>query len=1040
MIRINNPRTKLPAFIAMMCAILLLALSAPLQAATSILNVDANTTFIDLTDFGKAITPDKNIVTVQGPGDAQPVDLKAKGEGPTYFWSLYSIHNSSDVNLDFALAVEPQRFAGSGLLKLVPVGNSALGAMATAGPDIITPLAGADQKAFAFRLNAGQSLNIALESSGATLNANLWQRQSFEDHLINFSFFRGLVLGVAFLVTLGILALYSFRPHASLLAGWFFAFASLIFIVFETGVLSNAVQQLPKFELAPPVLRALVENLLTTALLLCVLAFTDIRRRKPVLGFGLLLFLTALVANFIFAFVDANHASSFARLGFACNILLGFTITASSRKTVSNIVDSGFLFWLSIGAWAIFAGIVTQSESRTANLSPALTAGLTAVLVALTMVLLRYVFSQGLSAKPFITDASRRSLALTSARHILWDWQVQDRYLDIGEELPKALGYDPRDWSRHAEQSFVEIMHPVDAAVYQAELEGGELLAGHHIDLDLRLRNAEGDYRWYELRSRIVPGPNQLPDRCIGTLTDVTKIKETEERLLIDAVHDPVTGLPSRALFMDRAERELNKPIGLQLRFILIDLDRFKILNEALGHDQGDRLLQTAGERIQDCLSDDESVARVSGSQFAVLAIESLAQRSAQELAELILAALDEPVSFAKQEITLTASIGISNASERGVTTTDMQQQAASALLEARRLGGSQIVVFDKSLKDDRASDLEFESDLRRAMISDEIEVHFQPISRLDSLEIAGLEALARWRHPSKGLLPPLEFINIAEQAGMIGEIGQIVLSTAARQLGVWQRVQRRDENFFVSVNISPSHFLEMGFLEQVQTIIEREGLKPNSLKIEVTESVIMRHPERATRLFERLRALGVGLACDDFGTGYSNLSSIRDLPFDTLKIDRSFLTPESFDTRSSMIITTITELAHGLGMVVVAEGIETQNQIDRMAELGCDLGQGYLIGEPMAAREISELLSATPKFNVNMPVPIAAPTPEPGLAPMAPRTRSLFDPPVPELEVLPSIFSLQSKPKPVPQKKTKAKTPAKRPAKKPAKKITKAR
>ncbi len=1028
----------------------MLILSSFAFAAPAIVSVDSNTTTIDLTDFGSTQKLPESKLLIAGPGDTEKVSITAKGLGPIYFWSLYSFRNTSSTDLDFVLAIEPQRFAGSGILKLQPFGNSVLAAASTKNPDVLHPFVAVDQKAYSFRISAGQTHNIAVETDGTKLRPSLWQRHVLDVHLGNLSFFRGLVLGISLLVTLGVLALYGFRPHSALLSGWLFCVSSLLFLTFEMGYVSGAIQQLARFNLSPSTLRALFETLMSIALLSCALTFTGIRKRQPVVGILLLLMLVALLGNMIFAFVEPNQAATAARLSFVAVILIGFAVTALNRNSTTGIVDSGLAFWLSTAAWAIVAAIFTQSESRTASLSPVLLGLLAALLIVLAMVLMRFIFTQGLSIKPFITDASRRSLALSSARHVLWDWQIEDQFLDIGKELPKALGYDAQSWNLNSQRNFLDIMHPVDAAAYQNELEPDNLQLGHHVDVDLRLRNAAGDYRWYELRSRVVPGPNQMPDRCIGTLTDVTKVKETEERLITDAVHDPVTGLPSRAIFMDRLERELMKPLGFQVRLVLIDLDRLKTLNEALGHDHGDRLLQLAGARIQGCLTGDESVSRISGSQFAVMAVEAIAQRNANDLAEIISDVLAEPTAMGNHEITLAASIGISNVSERGVTAADLQQQAASALLEARRLGGARIVLFDTDLKDERSTHLALESDLRRAISNNEIEVQFQPISNLRTLEIAGFEALARWRHPKKGLLPPGDFIDMAENAGMIGEIGQIVLANAARHLGVWQRVLRRDENFFVAVNISPSHLLESNFLEQVQAIIERESLKPNSLKIEVTESVIMRHPDRATKLFERLRSLGVGLACDDFGTGFSNLSSLRDLPFDTLKIDRSFLTPESFDTRSGMIITTITELAHGLGMVVVAEGVESQAQINRLAELGCDLGQGFHIGEPKSANEVSELLAILPRMAATPsppPPPLAeillpvvfykAPpaqlnanhlwpsveslTPKPGRAPMAPRPKVQVEP---ELEVLPSIFSIGGGPTTL---KSKQKKPAKR-------------
>jgi diguanylate cyclase (GGDEF)-like protein len=974
-------------------------------AANAILDVDTNTTTVDLANFRTPIAAERDTISIQGPGDSQPMQLQAKGPGPTYYWSLYSFQNKSDGELDFVLALDAQHFVGSGLLNLKAIGSNPVNVISTSGK--LKALDNRDSKAFAFTIPPGKTMNIAIEGASAKQDAVLWQGQAFSEHANMLLFFNGLVIGISLLVAFGILAMYGFRPHAALLSGSLFAVACLAFMIFETGYSFGAP--------AHTILRAVFETSMAASLLICTMIFTGIAKRQPVFGLALLLLLALLAANFIYAFVEPNRAASFSRLCFAAVVACGFVITAAQRKKAKGIIDPGLLFWTATLAWTLFAGIASLSEQRLLYLSPSLIAGLAVVLISLLIVLLRFVFSQGLAAKPFITDSNRRSLALAGARHFIWDWQPQDAHLDVGEELPKALGYETIDWRLNGHSPFLNILHPIDASVYQTEILDPDIRVGQIIDLELRLRNAKGTYQWFGLRARAIPGVNNKLDRCIGTLTDISATKEIEERLIVDAVHDPVTGLPSRALFLDRLERELTKPVGLPVRFMLIDLDRFKTLNEALGHDYGDRLLSLAGGRILECLAADESVARISGSQFAVLVVEAIARRSAAALAEEISKALGTAIELPNQDVFLTASIGISNSSNRGITAAMLQQQAASALLEARRRGGAQAVTFDPSLKDERAAQLALESDLRRAMAGDEIEVQYQPIAHLSSMDIAGFEALARWRHPTQGMLPPAQFIDMAEQAGMISEIGQIVLAQAARQLGIWQRVLRRDRPFFVSVNISPSHLMAPNFLEQVQMILGREGLNANSLKIEVTESVIMRHPERAARLFERLRSLGVGLACDDFGTGFSSLSSLRDLPFDTLKIDRSFIVPESFDHRSGMIITTITELAHSLGMVVVAEGIENQNQVDRLAQLGCDLGQGYLIGQAMATADVTDMLAVLPRIiaktasnfeKMNL-LEVAALTPAPGHAPLAPRRVVETED---EPEELPSIFSVPKK------------------------------
>jgi diguanylate cyclase (GGDEF)-like protein len=1011
-----------------LCLLLLLVgfgvMAKPIIAAESVLDVSSKASFYDLDKFRTPIAAERNKISVQGPGDEQPMELVAKGPGPAFYWSLFSFNNTDASKLDFVLGVPRQRFAGSGLLNVKQMGENSISILTTSGKPL-EPLALGDMQTFDVQLEPAKTLNVAVESLSPDLVASLWQRSLLEQQTSVFSFFRGLVLGISLLVVLSTVAALAYRPHVNLRVGAIFALSCLLFIAVECDAL-NFLQQ--RFGISTNLTYAIIETLMAITLAWCALNFAQLKTASPILNIMFLVLIGLLCVNGIYAFVEAKLASSIARIFFGFIAFAGFAITTKYRKTIKDIVDPGLLFWVTIFAWSIFAGIVSQSDGTGHLLGPLLIGSLTACMVALLGVLLKFMFSQGLAAKPFINDASRRSLALSSAFHYLWEWLPFEKSLDLGEELPKALGYDAKIWRHNPRSFFLNLIHPLDLPLYQNEIDDPKIEIGHVFDLELRLRNAKGNYQWFTLRARAVPGLNGRLDRCIGTLTDISRSKETEEKLFLDAVHDPVTHLPSRALFMDRLERELAKPLGLPVRYLLIDLDRFKNLNETLGHDLGDRVLLLVGGRILECLAPDESVARISGSQFAVLMIEAMARRSVQALADEIGKVLATPIELPDQDVFLTASIGSSNASLRGTTALALQQQAASALLEARRLGGAQMVEFDSSMKDERAAMLAMESDLRNAMRSEEIEVQFQPIMHLNTMEIAGFEALARWRHPTMGLLPPAQFIELAEQVGMINEIGQSVLAQAARQLGIWQRVLRHERPFFVAVNISPSHLMEPNFLEHLQLVINRESLSADSLKIEVTESVIMRHPERAAKLFDRLRSMGVGIACDDFGTGFSNFSSLRNLPFDTLKLDRSFIAPESFDQRSGKIITTITELAHSLGMLVVAEGIEDQDQRDRLLLLGCDLGQGFFIGQPMPSTEVTDMLAVLPRIIAqNTPLEISSRKPVERLAPMAARRVLLNDE---EPEELPSIFAM-SPPvietvKPA-AKKAKPKLPAKK-------------
>ncbi len=392
----------------------------------------------------------------------------------------------------------------------------------------------------------------------------------------------------------------------------------------------------------------------------------------------------------------------------------------------------------------------------------------------------------------------------------------------------------------------------------------------------------------------------------------------------------------------------------------VIDIDRFKMMNDALGHEAGDTILSIIGRRLSATIDAADTVARLPGDQFAVLFVGG-ADRDAAEFTESLRRAVARPIMLDDQELFMTASIGVSRQLEESTSPAQIMKDAAIALYEAKRQGADSIMVFRPSMRDDRAELVVLESELRRAIERNEIEVHYQPIARLADMNLAGFEALVRWRHPVLGLLAPESFIGLAEQTGMIHDIGRAVINEAARQLGIWQRSFRPAEPVFVAVNVSSAQLIDTDIIDDIKQVLHREGVHRRSLKIEITESLVMQFPERAAQILERFKEMGVGLACDDFGTGYSSLSTLRKLPFDTLKVDRSFIEADAEDERASIILQAILAMAHSLGLTVVAEGIENQDQVDRLGELNCDLGQGYFIGPPMTARQVNEALAGLP-------------------------------------------------------------------------------
>ncbi len=457
--------------------------------------------------------------------------------------------------------------------------------------------------------------------------------------------------------------------------------------------------------------------------------------------------------------------------------------------------------------------------------------------------------------------------------------------------------------------------------------------------------------RWWDSDGEVV--------RLVGTLTDVTEFKNAEERLLHDAVHDNLTGLPNRELFVDRLESVLafsKADVAIRPTVILIDLDRFKQVNDSVGIAVGDFILLTLARRLGRLLKPQDTLARLSGDQFAVILLSERESERVIAFAESLRKALRAPITFNDREIFLTASIGVALADGQAHRTEEVLKDAELAMYHAKRIGGDRIELFKPSMRARKTDRLTLELELRRALERDEITILYQPIVRLDDRSIAGFEALARWDHPKMGRTSPSEFIAIAEEIGLIVDLGMSVLERTARQLSTWQRTVRQRNPIFASVNLSSRQLLRQDLIHDLRTVMARSSLARGTLKLELTESLVMENPEHAAQILQRIRDLGAGLALDDFGTGHSSLAYLQRFPFDTIKIDQSFVRANGKGSRP-VILRSIIALAHDLGMEVVAEGAETDSDAVELSQLGCEYAQGYYFGEPMSADNARALL-----------------------------------------------------------------------------------
>ena len=608
------------------------------------------------------------------------------------------------------------------------------------------------------------------------------------------------------------------------------------------------------------------------------------------------------------------------------------------------------LIWM-VGSWMAITGMLDNDIAQ-----PALGGGLILIILLIGFTVMQHAFAGGALHQGLFSDLERQALAVSGSGDTVWDWDVlRDRVVtrpDISLELglaPNSLGGAARNW--------LPVLHSDDRDTFRTTLD---VVLEHRrgkIAQNFRLRGADGHYHWFALRARPVIGSDGEVIRCVGTMVDVTEQKKSEERLLHDAVHDNLTGLPNRELFMNRLEAIISiarTEEKVRPTVFVVDIDRFKQVNDGLGISAGDTILLTVARRLHRLLKPKDSLSRFAGDQFALMLLSEQDPARIASIAEAVKHAISAPITFAKREIVLTASIGLITWTSEQVSAEDLVKDAELAMHQAKRFGGDRIEPFRPAFRTIGTDRLQFESDLRRAIERKEFTLAYQPIIRLEDNSVAGFEALLRWDHPRRGMIPPADFIPVAENCGLIVQLGLFAMQKAADDLAAWQK-QIGDAPLSVSVNLSSRQLIRRDLVSDVRSVIARSNLKARCLRLELTESLVMDNPEQTAHVLTKLKQLGIGLSLDDFGTGYSSLAYLTRFPFDTIKIDKSFLDDTS--PKRTVLIRSMVNMAHELGLSVVAEGIRDQSDGLELRQMGCEYVQSFSFGAPMAGDAALKLL-----------------------------------------------------------------------------------
>jgi len=816
-----------------------------------------------------------------------------------------------------------------------------------------------------FRLNleSGQTITFAAElSSQQVPPLYLWDPNAYQSKQQDRMLFNGVLLGITGLLAIFLTAIFAANHRAIFPATALVAWAVLAYFCVDFGFWNKLFPVGPE---RTALYRAAAEASLAASLVLFLYAFLRIGLWHGWIRTAFWGWIAVQWGLVVLALIDPQMASGLARasavliVGVGTGLIVYLALRGQDRALA--LIPS----WMLLLVWLFGATMIVLGKLSGEVVVSGLVAGLVLILVLLGFTVTQFAFRGATSTMQLgpPSQVQIKSLAVDGSGAAVWQWNAGRDQISVSSEIEDALGLDPGTLTATVQQ-FLQHLHNSDRERFKLLLWSLQENQGGDLQVDFRLRRHDGTYVWYELRARAAPSDNARLLTCVGLMRDVTNLKRSHDRLMHDAVHDNLTGLPNRELFVDRVGGAITRAQegqGNRPTVMFIDIDRFKNVNQSFGLVIGDSMLLTLARRLSRHLSPQDTLARLGGDQFAILLISETDPRQVAMFAERVRRALRTPMKISGKEIVLTASIGIVVFDGAQATAQDLLREGEIAMLRAKRGGADRIEIFNPATRgSEEENRLPLESDLRRAIERQQIAVLYQPITRLASNQLAGFEALLRWDHPTKGRLGADDFVPMAEETGLITELGTYVLNQALEQAVRWHKALPRERDpLFVSVNVSSRQLFRQDLVQEIRLLLAREAVPKGTLKLEITESLVMENPERAVEILTWLKTFGASLALDDFGTGYSSLSYLHRFPVDTIKVDRSLVRDSGLNGSTPLILKSIIALAHELGKEVVAEGIETERDAAYLRSIGCEFGQGYYYGEPMSAKDVASLLAA---------------------------------------------------------------------------------
>ena len=937
--------------------LLVLGFTVPAARAVEAVNVRLDAAAIDLTDAVERPKTDGDMLQVStAPGaDGIVRRIGVRDHEPGGSWAVFALANSSDEQIDRLIVVPHYRMVGSGFF-WPDLGLSRVVSVTPSSGDRPDRQDSPTADIFRLTLDPGTVITYVVELRSEELpQLYLWDPDAYKDKVNSFTLYHGIVIGIAGLLALFLTILFVVKGSIMFPAAAALGWAVLIYIGVDFGFWGKVFDMSAGAE---RIWRAAGEAILAATLLVFLFAYLNLNRWHVRYAHVTIVWLVALAALVGVALYDPPIASGISRLSMLLVAIAGFVLVVYLAVRGFDRAVLLIPTWFLLLIWVVAAGFTIAGIVTNDIVAPALLGGLVLIVMLIGFTVMQHAFAGGVT-HGLVSDVERRALALAGAGDVVWDWDVSTDKVFTGPEAETMLGLR-RGTLEGSAAHWLEFVHPTDRDRFRATLDGLLEHRRGRLIQDIRLRGSDDHYLWFTLKARPVVGSDGEVVRLVGTLTDVTEFKTAEERLLHDAVRDNLTGLPNRALFLNQLDSVLalsKADPAIKATVMVIDLDRFKQVNDTVGMAVGDSILLTIARRLGRLLKPQDALARLAGDQFGLVLLSVREATQITTFGETLRKALRAPIAFNDREIFLTASIGLALGDSQPTRGEELLTDAELAMVHAKRLGGDRIEVFKPTMRARKMDKLALEGELKRAIEREQISIQYQPIARLNDRSIVGFQAQLRWDHAKFGKRSSAEFLALAEETGLALELGMFALDRVARQLGAWQRTTRVREPLFVSIDVASRQLLRQEFVNDLRALLGHAGLARGTLQIELTEAMVMENPEYSAQVLQRMHEFGAGLMLAGFGNGHSSLEYLQRFPFDTLKIDQSLVRPNNKGKRP-VILRSVVMLAHDLGMKVVAEGADTDADVSDLNERGCEFALGSLIGEPVDATKAGGLLA----------------------------------------------------------------------------------